>query len=1659
MANLAFAITVDALDALKNLGSVGKAFVDLTKDAQQFGKELANINSIAFLSDKALGQLKDNIVNLSKSIPTAGVTELSQGLYQLYSSGFQGSKALDVLSMSAKAATAGMSTIAESSTVIASVLNSYGQDVLSANKATDLLLSTVQLGVTTFPELATSLGNVLPTAASAKVSFEETTAAIIELTKNGVPTAQAMTALNQVMLSLLDPTPEVAKLAKNLGLEFGATALASKGLNGVLQDVMKASNGNIEVMAGLFGSVDALKGAMILTKNAGKDFSKSIEEQGKASGATQKSYDEQMKSYDASIKTLQNSISIMKTEFGEMAIKVLKPMVENFSSLIQLFNDTDKTTKQVTVALSVLTFTISSLIIAFKALNAVIIQHTTIGIIAHLQNMTASMILFTGSVSASIVVISAGAVAIAGLIAIGYQFMKMQQAKKQAQEDENRNTEIYNSHIERRKELEEKQRKGIKLTKDETLDLAKAYRVLATEEGVDVNLKKRMMDKSDELIAKSKQFKDVTKEVGDTVKLTDKELESMIEQGKLSISGLTDLFVKGKVTRLQYNQTQQKIIDAEKKRSDDLKREQEKRKNDYINAQKEANETAKELQRSRIEQQEDSLKKEVALIKNSYQAKVDEQNELAKKGANVKSNIVEIRRQEQVAIAKITEKYNQKEQDRLKEKFAKEFEVAQLRASLIDDEVKKENYLYNIQVDNAKKIYANDSTLTLRLQVLEKEHSAKIKTIKQSMYEESLKLRKEYNDALKSLQDIEHTNEEKFYDSLLQDSEEIIKEAEHRLSIGAITQKQYTNIVKRETEAQIVYIEDALKSSTLSDDKKFQYKAQKITLSRKLEKDAYDEEEKLRQQSLKDSEDKAEKEKKILEEKAEAYEKQKQSIINSLYAIGGVLRSFTNNDVVNFGSSLQQSLKDFENTGKAMEGDITAIAELATQALGSLVTGFNEYNKELENSKDSTRSFLSAVFEAIKDFPLVGVLAQAIEMVIGFFGIELPKDTRQAFEEYKNRLVDLDKSLTSLKSTNLSLIDSISQTLESKLDILTNTYENALFEIHLKMIDLQKSLATATGDQIRLIGDTMEELLKQVGYLDEKYQKDKLALTKENNQKLANEELDLAKLKSELIEDEIAQENFLYESTVENTKKVYADDKNLNLRLEVLEKQHNDKMKSLAEKRVSEGLKLAEKKWRAEKGFTEISEKELELTLKNNKKILDGLYEALDLFEKQREEARKKLPQETTNQFKTLVEQTQKSLDPSFLYQPIEEFERTELETRQRIENEIAEGRLTKEESVKKYQDLAVKRYLYMKRIEESLVKNTKERTDYEGKKYDAFKDYQDLALELYDTQTEVLKTEKQVDITKQEKLVNNIESKLQDQKDALDTYLKETEISLLKTASDFSDIINATLGNVANSAKSLASSTSQTTKTATTTKGLTSANANSANVLSEDTRSELLTKIANASGNDATVWERVSNAYNNRDDATLMNLANQFGISYKKQSTTTSTAKPSNSNMYAENYTTKSATSSTAKLSDLVTDKTQLIQDIANIMLKANTPKYETEKDRQTRLQGYIDWIKSFDDDALKRYASMYLGTTPRFATGGISSGGLVMTEPREMLLNDSQQKKLFNILNGQTTMNNSNSININIGNMSGNQQDINKIANAVSEVMSRKLLNYNVR
>jgi len=250
-----------------------------------FENQMANVSTMLSNSEEFMDRYRVGIRALAVEFGESTST-LAKGLYDILSASIDPAHAMDVLAVSVRAAKAGITDAGVAADAITTILNAYGMAASEAGRVSDIMFATVKRGKTTFAQLAPSIGMAISTAASAGVSLEEVGAILATLTRNGVQTENAVTALNQMILQFLKPSNEAVTTARQLGFEMNTATIQAEGLAGVFGRISKLKP---EEIAKLFPNVRALRGVIPALRNM-EGLTRDIALMANSAGMTEQAY-------------------------------------------------------------------------------------------------------------------------------------------------------------------------------------------------------------------------------------------------------------------------------------------------------------------------------------------------------------------------------------------------------------------------------------------------------------------------------------------------------------------------------------------------------------------------------------------------------------------------------------------------------------------------------------------------------------------------------------------------------------------------------------------------------------------------------------------------------------------------------------------------------------------------------------------------------------------------------------------------------------------------------------------------------------------------------------------------------------------------------------------------------------------------------------------------------------------------------------------------------------------------------------------------------------------------------------------------------------------------------------------------------------------------
>lgn len=291
------------------------------------------------VGDTVFGELSDQVKTFSKEF---GVMpeKVVPALYQALSAGVPKDNVFEFLEVAQQAAKGGVTDLETAVDGITSVVNAYGSEVISAAEASDLMFTAVRLGKTDFGQLSASLFQVAPIAAGVGVDFQDVTAALANLTAQGVPTRVAATQLRGAFAELAKEGSVADAAFRELsGKGFAAFVADGGDVQQAFQIMADGAETSGVSVLDLFGSIEAGQAVLALTADGGESFAATLAEMGSSAGATEAAFGTMDQGMAANFDRIKANLAVLTIEIGEKLAPVVLAasdfIVDHFDEMVE----------------------------------------------------------------------------------------------------------------------------------------------------------------------------------------------------------------------------------------------------------------------------------------------------------------------------------------------------------------------------------------------------------------------------------------------------------------------------------------------------------------------------------------------------------------------------------------------------------------------------------------------------------------------------------------------------------------------------------------------------------------------------------------------------------------------------------------------------------------------------------------------------------------------------------------------------------------------------------------------------------------------------------------------------------------------------------------------------------------------------------------------------------------------------------------------------------------------------------------------------------------------------------------------------------------------------------------------------------------------------
>lgn len=328
-----------SLGIAKMVHDLADAFGEASQAAAEFETAINKVSTIADTSAVSIGQIQTDIQKLSGQTGKS-VNELSESVYQAISASVDTADAVNFTATASQLAAGGFTSSTTAVDVLTTALNAYGLEASEANKISDMLITTQNLGKTSVDQLASSVGTVIPLAAAYNVQMENVSAAYAELTKGGISTAEAGTYLRAMLQELGDSGSDVSEILVNqTGKSFAQLMGDGASLGDVLDILRQSVNGDSTAFNELWGNVRSSIGALALSNAGVEQYNTTLAAMESSIGATAKAADTMGDSTEKSGIKFANAAKNIQITIGTAINPAIKSLQDFGTGIMNGINE------------------------------------------------------------------------------------------------------------------------------------------------------------------------------------------------------------------------------------------------------------------------------------------------------------------------------------------------------------------------------------------------------------------------------------------------------------------------------------------------------------------------------------------------------------------------------------------------------------------------------------------------------------------------------------------------------------------------------------------------------------------------------------------------------------------------------------------------------------------------------------------------------------------------------------------------------------------------------------------------------------------------------------------------------------------------------------------------------------------------------------------------------------------------------------------------------------------------------------------------------------------------------------------------------------------------------------------------------------------------
>ena len=246
-----------------NIANADLSFAGLVKTSMNYDQTIARIGVKAGATKGEMSKLGSTIKKLTVDT-VFSMDEIAGAAEFMVQNGRTASQVIEELGAVTGLATVGNVDLARSADIVASTMNMFSRQNLTATQVANLFAKAANTSGANVENLAKSLENCGPQAAALNIPFEQLMAVLSKMGDNAIKGGKAGTALKNLFQRMAAPTKEAATAIEKYNLQTAQAKIVSGDLKGGLLEMKKALDLNkissneqqkaVKQLAGAYGS-------------------------------------------------------------------------------------------------------------------------------------------------------------------------------------------------------------------------------------------------------------------------------------------------------------------------------------------------------------------------------------------------------------------------------------------------------------------------------------------------------------------------------------------------------------------------------------------------------------------------------------------------------------------------------------------------------------------------------------------------------------------------------------------------------------------------------------------------------------------------------------------------------------------------------------------------------------------------------------------------------------------------------------------------------------------------------------------------------------------------------------------------------------------------------------------------------------------------------------------------------------------------------------------------------------------------------------------------------------------------------------------------------------------------------------------------------------